>query len=115
MTLSLPNKPIDKQPSEEFFIAGSILKVQTDTETIVVGTSTVTALDNEDQDVSATFLDQGTIVVGDDPKGAFSDNQLSMRVRAGEAAKSPYKVTFFMVTTEGNKWEVDRIVEVAEI
>jgi hypothetical protein len=110
----LPNKPIEKQPYEEFFIAGSILKVQTATETVVVGNSNVSAVDKDNADVSSTFLDDATKVVGNDPDGDYTNNILSIRVRAGEVALSPYKVTFQMETTEGNKWEVDRMVDVIE-
>lgn len=113
--MTLPNKSIEKQPYEEFFISGSILWVQTDTETISPIPSTVVAEDVNEADVSATFLEQATKILGNDPKGSYTDNQLAMRIRGGEAALSPYKVTFRMETTEGNKWEVDRFVNVAEI
>ena len=110
----LPNKPVEKQAWEAFFISGSILKVQTDTETIVVGNSLVLAEDKNGDDVSTTFLDQTTIIVMDDPKGTLTNNQLAMRIRNGTKALSPYKVTFRMETDEGNKWEVDREVNVTD-
>ena len=103
-----------KQAWEAFYIAGSILKVQTDTEVIVLANSSVLAEDKDGNDVSTTFLEQATKVLGTDPKGSFADNQLEIRIRDGEEALSPYKVTFRMETDEGNKWEVDRKVEVEE-
>ncbi len=111
---TLSNKSIEKQSWEKFFISGSILRVQTATETVVVGTSIILAEDKNGADVSLTFLDDSTKVVGNDPDGDYTSNILSIRVRAGEVALSPYKVTFRMETSEGNGWEVDRIVEVIE-
>lgn len=113
--MTLPNKAIDKQPYEAFFISGSILYVQSATEAISVGDSSVAAEDKNGVNVSDTFLEQGTIVVGNDPKGSYTNNMLSMRVRAGDPSLYPYKVTFYMQTTEGNKYESDRIVNVEEI
>lgn len=112
--MTLPNKAIKKQAWEAFYIAGSILKVQTDTETIVLLNSSVVAEDKDGNDVTSTFTDGTTKVLGSDPKGSYADNQLEIRIRNGEEAASPYKVTFRMETTEGNKWEVDRTVEVEE-
>ncbi len=110
----LPNKPIEKQAWEAFYISGSILKVQTDTDTVALTDSIVVAEDKDKADVSTTFLEDGTKSLGNDPKGAFLDNLLMMRIQSGTKAKSPYKVTFRMKTTEGNKWEVDRIVNVTD-
>lgn len=112
--MTLPNKAIDKQPYEAFFISGSILYVQNATETISVNDSSVAAEDKNGADVSTTLLDQETIVVGNDPKGSYINNMLSMRVRAGDPLLYPYKVTFYMQTTEGNKYESDRIVDVED-
>lgn len=112
--MTLPNKAIDKQAYEAFFIGGSILKVQTDTETINLANSTVVAEDVNGTDVSSSFLEQATIILGNDSQGTYANNQLSMRIRDGEESLSPYKVTFRMETTEGNKWEVDRMVNVIE-
>ncbi len=108
-------KSISKQSYEEFFIAGSILNVQGATEVIVVGSSTVAAEDKEGTDVSTTFLEQATITTDDDPEGSYATNMLSIRVRAGDEDGSPYKVTFYMMTDEGNKWEVDLEVKIEEI
>ena len=110
----LPNKPIDKQPYEAFPIAGSILKVQTDTESINLLSSSVAAEDKNGNDVSDTFLEQASKALGNDPKGSYTNNLLMMRVQAGDPLLYPYKVTFYMNTTEGNKYESDRIVNVEE-
>ncbi len=112
--MALPNKAIQKQAYEAFYIAGSILRVQTDTEVIVLGSSSVVAEDKDGNDVTSTLLQGGSEVLGTDPKGAFADNQLEVRLQSGSESASPYKVTFRMETDEGNKWEVDREVEVTE-
>lgn len=112
--MTLPNKAVEKQPYEEFYIAGSILRVQTATETINLTNSSVEAEDKNGDDVTASFTDDTTKVLGTDPKGSYADNTLEIRIRGGDPALSPYKVTFKMETTEGNKWEVDREVEVEE-
>lgn len=107
-------KNITKQSWEAFFIAGSILNVQGAAETVLPGSSTVLAEDKDGTNVSATFLDQATIITDNDPDGSYTDNMLSMRVRAGSESASPYKVTFRMTTSEGNQWEVDMQVTVEE-
>lgn len=112
--MTLPNKPIDKQPYEAFPIAGSILKVQTDTESINLLSSSVTAEDKNGDNVSDTFLEQSTKTLGDDPAGTYTNNLLLIRIRAGDPSLYPYKVTFYMQTTEGNKFESDRIVNVED-
>lgn len=104
---------IEKQPYESFVIAGSILSVMETAEVVLVGSSTVTATDTDGLDVSTTFLDQTSIVVGDDPDGG-TDNALEVRIRAGSEAGSPYKVTFQMTTDLTNQYEVDRTVKVKE-
>ncbi len=104
---------ITKQPSESFMIAGSIINVGASGETITLGSSSASAVDADGTDVTSTFLDTGTLVVGDDPNGGTS-NSLQVRVRDGTEAASLYKVTFLMVTSLGNTYEVDRTVKVKE-
>lgn len=110
---------VKKQSWEAFYIAGSILPWQEDgsTEVVDLATSTVIAEDAEGTDVSATFLEQATKALDDDPDGDFSDNMLSMQLKGegGLEADSPFKVTFKIITDEGNQFEVDVRVEVKEI
>ena len=110
---------VKKQAWEAFYIAGSILSWQDDdsTEVVVLATSTVIAEDKDGTDVSDTFMNQGTKVLDSDPDGDFTDNMLSMRLTSdgGAEAASPFKVTFKMITDEGNYYEVDVRVEVKEI
>lgn len=105
-----------KQGWEEYFIAGSIIDVQKDgAETVVLGTSTIEAIDAEGNDALATIVDAATKKLDDDPNGSYTDNMLSVKCKGGVEASSPYVVTFKMVTTEGQKWETEMKVVVKEI
>ncbi len=110
---------VKKQSWEAFYIAGSILPWQEDdtTETVVLNSSMVLAEDRDGNDVSLTFIEQGTKVLGTDPDGDFISNMLAIRLKGdgGVEADSPFKVTFRMVTDEGNQFEVDIMVYVREI
>ena len=97
----------EKQTWEIWTVWGSILNVQEATETVVLNTSSVSAMDKDGNNVSSTFLDQGSKALGDDPDGSYSDNLLGMKCRGGDLDKSPYHITFYMVTTLGNQYEVD--------
>jgi len=105
-----------KQGWEEYFIAGSILNVQKDeTEAVVLGTSTIEAIDNEGNDALATIVDTATKKLDDDPDGSYTNNMLGVKCKGGVEASSPYIVTFKMVTTEGQKWETEMKIVIKEI
>jgi len=108
-------KKFKKQPYEEFFISASILNVQDADEVIVLGSSAITAVDVNGDDASSIVLDDTTIKLADDPNGNYTDNVLSIRVKAGVEDDSPYQITFRMVTDKGNKWEVDTRMTINEI
>lgn len=116
MTKTITTKA-QKQEWERFFISGSILNVQDPGEKVVLASSTVVAVDSEGTDVSASFLDQTSLKLDTDPKSCSTDtnNMLSVRVQAGDETVSPYRVTFKMVTTLGNRYEADMRVGVNEI
>ncbi len=117
MTKTITTKA-QKQEWERFFISGSILKVQEAGEKVVLASSIVTAVDKDGTDVSTSFLDQTSKKLDTDPKSSCStdtDNMLSVRVQAGDESASPYRVTFRMVTTLGNRYEADMRVGVNEI
>lgn len=106
-----------KQNYEEFFIAGDFVDVITTTgETLTLGSCTVEAIDKAGNDVADVVLEQATKKLDDSPDSAtgFTDNMLAIRCRAGEQAKSPYKITFKGVTSELNKWEVDINMKIKE-
>ena len=105
-----------KQGWEEYFIAGSIIHVQKDgIEKVVLGTSTIEAIDSEGDDALAVIVDVATKKLDDDTEGSYTDNMLAVKCKGGVEDKSPYIVTFKMVTTEGQKWETEMKVVVKEI
>lgn len=90
---------IRKQGYEEFTIAGDFTdQAESGEEAVLIG-SVVLAEDSEGGDVGTTLLDQAT--------KAVSGTQLRIKLRAGDEDHSPYKITFKIVTTLGNKWEID--------
>ena len=100
-------KSFVKQPAEEFYIYGSILHNQDSDETVSLASSSVTAMDLDGTDATATVLDATTKQLYDDPGGDYTDNALAIRVRAGAVASAPYKITFLLVTSKGNTYEID--------
>jgi len=107
-------KKIKKQIYEEFFVYASILNVQDSYESIVLGSCSVTAIDTNEDDATADVLEAGTEALSDDPNGIYINNVLSVRVKAGTEALSPYKITFYIVTDKGNKWEIDLQLTIKE-
>lgn len=97
-----------KQSAETFSIYGGVTNVAEDEETIVLGSSTVKCYDNTGTEDS-TML-SGAPTVSDD--GLRLYQRLAGSV--GTEALSPYKITFKMVTTEGNLYEKDVFVTVKD-
>lgn len=95
-----------KQPAEAFTIAGDFVNVLETGETIVIGSSTVTALDVDEVDSTSIVLDGAASV---------DTTRLKQKVQAGVEANSPYKITFLAVTSLGNAFEIDVFMEVEEI
>jgi hypothetical protein len=97
-----------KQPWEQFFLGAEFANVMdTDVEDIDLSNSTVTAVDVSG-DADNTVFDIGS-------KAIESDTILKVRVTAGTEAKSPYKFTFRIVTTQNNKWEKDISMNVEDL
>lgn len=97
-----------KQPYEAFGIEGDFVNVLDTGETIVLGSSSVTAVDNADNDKSSVVLNQATVAVADLTK-------LRVQCQAGVESESPYKVTFRILTSDSNKYEIDVNMKVKEI
>jgi len=97
----------EKQTWEIWTVWGSIVNVQEATETVVLNTSSVKAMDKDGVDVSSTFLDQSTKALANDPDGSYTDNMLGVKCKGGDLLKSPYHITFYMVTSLANQYEVD--------
>jgi len=106
-----------KQPYEEFYAWGSILRVQQTGESITKADSTVTAVDCDGNDVSSTVLQAATkkVATHPDSENGQTQNVLGIIVQGGTASGSPYKLTFRMATDMAHKWEVDVFMYVEEI
>jgi hypothetical protein len=104
-------KKVSKQPYESFIGYGEFSNVMETGETISLGDSAVTATDKDDVDVTADILSGSAAVYDDDDDNPW---RLGMRIVDGTVALSPYKVTFKIVTSLSNKWEVDMYIEVVE-
>lgn len=105
---------IEKQSWEKFPIYGSILNVQEADEVVVLATSKIKAWDKDNKEVTSAFLDNTTKALADDPDGKYIINALAVRCQDGIVAKSPYTVTFYMITDNGNQWEADMKVKIKE-
>lgn len=102
-------KPSIKQSYESYFVHGDFSKVMANDETIV---SYETAAEDVDGiDSKSIVLEPASEYIGVDDDFA----KLYVRVRAGEEAKSPYKITIKIVTSTDNKWEVDGPLQIKEI
>ena len=80
-------------------------------ESIVLGSSTVTAIDGDGDDATSTVLDNDDMVVGTASQSDISvtpvaNGLLSTRVKAGSSGVI-YTLTFKAVTSAGNKIETD--------
>ena len=95
-----------KQPYEAFTVGANFENVMASTESIVVGTSAVTAEDKYGTDVSDSVLVDGS--------KAVSGFKLQIRVQAGSESASPYKITYKAVTDTGEQYEVDQYMQVEE-
>lgn len=95
-----------KQTYESFTIAANFENVMNSDETIVLASCSVVAEDKDGTDVSDSVLVSGSIAVD-----GFN---LKIRVQAGSASASPYKITYKAVTNVGEQYEVDQFMEVEE-
>ena len=93
-----------KQPWEEERIAGEFTDDLDDGETI--SSSTVSAVDKDDNDVSTTVLDQATKTID----GGY----VKIFAKGGSEAASPYVITFRATTSDGQKLEVDVRMRIEE-
>ena len=97
-----------KQPYEEFFWGADFSDVlDTDNESIILGSSSITAMDSGEVSDDTVFYVATLMVV--------SLSILAVRVKAGTAALSPYKLTYKIETTAGNKYEKDVLMTVIDV
>ena len=97
-----------KQPYEEFFWGADFSDVlDTDNESIILGSSSIAAVDNGDLADDTVYYVAGLMVV--------SLTILAVRVKAGTGALSPYKLTYKIETSAGNRYEKDVFMTVEEV
>ena len=97
-----------KQPYEEFYWGADFNEVvDTDNESILLGSSSIVAVDTADTEDDTVYY-IGTLVI-------INSTILAVRVKAGIAASSPYKLTYKIVTSAGNKYEKDILMTVEEV
>lgn len=107
----------NKQSWERYPIAGSILNVQTPTETVSLANSSASAVDNTGADATSIILDDTQEKLDTDPDSpaGYTNNMYSIRLQAGDENDSPYVVTFYLETSEGNRYECEMIVNIEEL
>ena len=97
-----------KQPYEEFYWGADFSEVlDTDNESIVLGSSSIVAVDSTGEDDTTVYYSATKVVV--------NSTILAVRVKAGVATLSPYKLTYKIETTAGNKYEKDVLMLVEEV
>jgi hypothetical protein len=72
-------------------------------------------MDKDGKDAQGVIVDLGTLVLGDDPNGSYTDNMLGVRLQGGDPDKSPYMLTFKMFTSLSNKYEAEMKITVKEL
>jgi len=102
-----------KQSYEQFYIAADLVDVLEDDEAIDLDTTTVTAVDKDNEDATSDVLQPATKALADSPDGG-TNNMVKIRVQAGDEDLSKYKITFRMPTDLNNKWEVDVGMKIKE-
>jgi hypothetical protein len=95
-----------KQPYEEFTIYADFSQNLLEDE--VVSSQTVTITDKSNVNVSSTVSSQASVR----NDGA---SKVSVLVRAGSVADSPYKITFQCITSLSHKWDHDVQMIVQEV
>lgn len=105
---------ICKQPSESYLLGADFSQVLEEGEYILVGTSTITAIDNAEDDATADVLDNTDKAVStadeDDLDSGYTpitNGMLVTRILAGTEALSKYKLTYLAKTSNGNTYEKD--------
>jgi hypothetical protein len=101
-------KTFGKQPYEKFYIAGEFKKVLASSETlqIPISASAVVVVDEVKGADSTSEVIAGS--------AAISGTQVVCQVHQGGDG-SIHQITIKTETSDGNKWEVDALMEVDEI
>lgn len=96
-----------KKQSYEEFVIGADFSANFDSGT-VISSEVVTATDKNGLDVTATITDQASV-------SNDGTSVVNVLIRAGDQTLSPYKITFRIIDSVSNKWELDVKMEVKEI
>jgi len=94
-------EPTSKQPSEEYLIEADFSKVWISGDSVTLASCTFTAVDKTGADKTSTVTDQTTLAASSSGKG------IVVRVKGGEVASSPYKLTAKIKTGLNQRWELD--------
>jgi len=95
----------EKQSYEEYTIAVSFAENMIAGETI--SSQTATAIDKAGEDK--------TSIVISTPSLANSGQKVTLLIKGGIQAESPYKLTIRCVTSLGHKWEKDILLKIKEL
>jgi len=99
-----------KQNWEEWVIAGSIEDVVDTGETIDLASSDIKAWSYSDL---ATEVTSDVIEIATKAKDDVL-HYLKVRVKGGTTTLTPYKITFYIVTSLANKYEIDVKMKIKE-
>ena len=106
-----------KQNYERWYISGDLMTTDgallEDGESIDLVNTTITVIDKNEDDVTATVLQPSTKALTDSPDGG-TNNAVKVRVQEGIKDLSSYKITFRIPTDRGNKFEIDVRMKVRE-
>ena len=99
----------EKQSWEAYYVYANFAENMVDGETIDTIVSVV-AVDANGDDATSTLIESSTEqVIPAEPHRVY------FRIQNGEEALSEYKTTTKIVTSTGNKWEVDGLVKIKEL
>jgi hypothetical protein len=112
---------ICKQPSESYLLGADFSQVLEEGEYILVGTSEVTAVDNDGNDSTDDVLDNDDMAVDtadeDDLLSGttpITNGMLVTRILGGDEDLSKYKITFLVQTSNGNTYEKDVLMRIKD-
>lgn len=108
----------EKQNWERYFVHANFSDVMEADETIVIAGSTISALDagvwDEAAGAYSTNPADATSLVTDQTSIYAEGHKYYIRIMDGVEDKGPYKLTFRITTSSGNRWEVDGELKLKE-
>lgn len=112
----MPNVEVEKQPFEKWPLAVDFTDdLEPTGENIVLANSTITAEDRNEDDATSDVLDnQKALATNIERTDARVNASLQEVIKAGDPAKSPYRVSYRIETDAGFNFEKDIILKVEE-